>query len=120
MFEDSFSEISFCLLCTKSFSLRKEISFSDKISEKELIDFKNTNKICDDEIAWEITSDNSKIQEISFPVVKNYFTVAMANEFSKLLSIMPTYEKNWLYISPKHEMSLLNFLEKCDANQNNK
>jgi uncharacterized protein len=88
----------------------KAIPLSDKISERDLIKFKNKYNIDPKNIAWEISQDKEEL-DLSFPVVKYHMTVTSAKESSLLLTTIPSIVSNWVYVAPEYEISILKFLE---------
>lgn len=89
----------------------KAISLSDIISGKDLTKFKNKLNLEDDKIYWEI-SEKKEEMSLAFPVVKEHMTIVKAKDLSSLLSKISFDLSNWVYISPDHEISLIQFLEK--------
>ena len=89
----------------------KAIAISDKISERDLIKFKNKYDIADDKIAWEIFEKREEM-DLSFPVVKHHLTIIKAKDSSTLFSTLPSNRSNWVYVSPEYEISVVKFLEK--------
>ena len=89
----------------------KAIPLSDRISEKDLIKFKNKYDIKDNQIEWEL-EEKKKELDLTFPVVKHQLTILKANECSELLSKVPPSISNWVYIAPSYEIPMLQFFEK--------
>lgn len=89
----------------------KAISISDKISERDLIKFKNKYDISDENIAWEIFEKKEEMN-LTFPVAKHHLTIIKAMDSSTLFSCLPSNRSNWVYVAPEYEISVIKFLEK--------
>lgn len=89
----------------------RAIALPQKISEKHLIDFYQTNKIKEENIAWEFTEEISMEGRFCFPVSRRHFMTRKASECSDLLLKLPSRSQNWVYIAPEHDLELVHFLE---------
>lgn len=95
--------------------LRKQrfraMALPEKITEKDVKDFKTSRKLSDEEMAWEFVSSLGSSQKPSFPVSKRHMIVQKAEECSDLLPKISSKTFNWLYIAPEHDFEFVSFLE---------
>ncbi|MBI3508623.1 MAG: HD domain-containing protein [Chlamydiia bacterium] len=91
----------------------RAISLPANITEKEMKDFKAKNKLSDNDIEWEFAQPEpiSIHERFSFPVSRRHVLIQKASECSELLLKTPTHRLNWVYISPQHDLSLVQFLD---------
>ena len=90
----------------------RAVALSDLIAEKDLIEFKNKNKLTDADIDWEFHKNEAPPDRLSFPVSRRHVVIQKARECSDLLLKVPSKKSNWVYISPEHDLDLIQFLEK--------
>jgi len=89
----------------------RAIALPDQILEADLIKFKTQNKLTDSEIDWEFHKNEILGERFSFPVSRRHFVIQKARDCSDLLLKVPHKKANWVYISPEHDLELVNFLE---------
>jgi len=89
----------------------RTIALPETMTEKALKDFKEKFGIKDADIAWEFFSKTSPPDRFSFPVSKRHVIIQKARDCSDLLLKVPSKVSSWVYISPKHDLDLINFLE---------
>lgn len=89
----------------------RAIALPDQITEEDLKKFKAQNKITDTEIDWEFNRNEIPAERFSFPVSRRHFVIQKARDCSDLLLKVPSKKANWVYISPEHDLELVNFLE---------
>lgn len=89
----------------------RAIALPDHISEEMLEQFKKKHKLADSEIAWEFHKAQSFQDRLSFPVSRRHFMIQKAKDCSDLLLKVPSRKEDWVYISPKYDLELVNFLE---------
>ncbi|HSX25478.1 MAG TPA: HD domain-containing protein [Chlamydiales bacterium] len=90
----------------------RAIALPDAITEKELKEFKTKNKLTDAEIDWEFHKAEPPLDRLSFPVSRRHVIIQKARDCSDLLLKVPSKKSNWVYISPEHDLELVNYLEK--------
>lgn len=88
----------------------KAIPLSGKINEGILLKIKEKNNLSDQDIHWEIRQ-RPRAQDLSFPVLRKHLPLAKATSLSKILSGIPAPKCNWVYISPKYEIILVQALQ---------
>ncbi len=89
----------------------RAIDIPAAITKKEMIDFKNKNNIPDRELVIEFQKEPDVKEKLNFPLSKRHTIVRKACECSDLLLKMHDFASNWIYVSPKHDLTLINFLE---------
>lgn len=90
----------------------RAIALPPDILEKDLIVFKKKNSIADRELAWEFTKEPTFSPEtLNFPVARRHIVIQKARDVSDLLLRIPLDKANWVYISPKHDLEFVHFLE---------
>lgn len=89
----------------------RAIALPDQISEKDLKEFKAKYKLKDAEIDWEFHILQPPSDRLLFPVSRRHFLIQKAKECSDLLLKVPSKKENWVYISPEHDLELVNFFE---------
>ena len=88
----------------------RAIALPDKITEKELLEYKEKNKLKDSEIEWEFQGSISTLNCFNFPVSKRHVLVQKAYDCSDLLLNLPSKKSNWVYISPNHDFNFVEFI----------
>ncbi len=63
------------------------------------------------EIDWEFAPIKTGTDSLSFPVARRQMAIQRARDCSDLLVKIPSHPWNWVYISPKKDLQLVNFLE---------
>lgn len=89
----------------------RAIELPDAIQEKDVIDFKNQNGIGDNDIFVEFQKNTPIAEKLNFPVSKRHIIIQNARDCSDLLLKVPEAKTNWVYVSPKYDLALINFLE---------
>ncbi len=89
----------------------RAIALPEEMGEKDLKEFKAKKKLPDDVIDWEFHKQTMPSNRLSFPVSRRHMVIQKAKECSDLLLKVPTKKLNWVYISPEHDLDLINFLE---------
>ena len=89
----------------------RAIALMDKVSEKDLIEFKSKHKLSDAEIDWEFHVSDTPVNRLCFPVSRRHMVIQKARDCSDLLLKVPSKKSNWVYISPEHDLELVNYLE---------
>lgn len=90
----------------------RAIELPEAVTEKDMKDFKEMNKLSDAAINWEFSQKEVRLDRLSFPVSKRHVVIQKARECSELLLKVPAKKTNWVYISPEHDLALVNYLEK--------
>jgi len=90
----------------------RAIALPDSMVEADLKKFKEKHKLSDAEIDWEFHRAELPPNRLSFPVSRHHVLVQKARDCSDLLLKVPSKKSNWVYISPEHDLELVNFLEK--------
>ncbi len=88
----------------------KAIPLSGKINDAILIKIKEKNNLSDQDVYWEIRQ-MPRPQDLNFPVLRKHLPLAKAISLSKVLSGIPAAKCNWVYISPKYEIILVQELQ---------
>jgi HD superfamily phosphohydrolase len=89
----------------------RAIALPDTMTEKAMKEFKAKAKLKDVDIDWEFQKADPPMDKLSFPVSKRHVIIQKARECSDLLLKVPSKKSNWVYISPEHDLELVNFLE---------
>lgn len=89
----------------------RAIAIPCAMEEKHLRDFKSKNKIPDREFFWEFAKGLLPGENLNFPVSRRHITIQKASESSDLLLKVPEVCLNWVYISPRHDLELVNYLD---------
>lgn len=90
----------------------RAIALPDAVTEKDMEDFREKNKLSKTAIDWEFSQKEQRLDRLSFPVSKRHVVIQKARECSELLLKVPSKKTNWVYIAPEHDLALVNFLEK--------
>ncbi|PIS02925.1 MAG: phosphohydrolase [Chlamydiae bacterium CG10_big_fil_rev_8_21_14_0_10_42_34] len=89
----------------------RAIALSDNVSKEDLENFKTRHKLTDADIDWEFHKADLPPDRLSFPVSRRHLVIQKAKDCSDLLLKVPSKKENWVYISPEHDLELVNFLE---------
>ena len=89
----------------------RAIALPDPISEEDMKKFKSKRKLTDAEIDWEFHKADLPLDRLSFPVSRRHLVIQKARDCSDLLLKVPSKKANWVFISPEHDLELINFLE---------
>ncbi len=90
----------------------RALALASDITEKDLILFKKKRSIAERDLAWEFVKETSFAPEaFTFPVARRHVVIQKASDVSDLLLRIPLDKANWVYISPKHDLDLVDFLE---------
>jgi hypothetical protein len=89
----------------------RAIALPESMTEKDLIGFKKSANIKDQNIEWEFFKVSSLQERLLFPVSRRHVIVQKASQCSDLLSKIPSKQSNWVYIAPENDLALINFLE---------
>lgn len=88
----------------------RAIALPDALTEQAMQDFQEAAQIPRGEIVWEIVENDSLSDRLSFPVSKRHVIIQKAKDCSDLLLKVPSKKSSWVYISPKHDLALAEFL----------
>lgn len=88
----------------------RAIQLPASITASQLEAFRAREGLKKGEMEWEFPEACSG-PAMTFPVSRRHVTICRAHECSELLLKMPETAMNWVYISPKHDLALVNFLE---------
>jgi len=86
----------------------KAILIPNNILEKDLVKFKEINKLRDFEMEWQI--DEDKKEKLSFPILKKS-SICKSIDCSFLLSRNIYPQNNWAFVSPEYEVIVSKFLK---------
>jgi HD superfamily phosphohydrolase len=90
----------------------RAIALPQGVLEKDLALFKKKHMIAERDLAWEFTKEPSIPPEtLNFPVARRHVVTQKARDVSDLLLRIPLDKANWVYVSPKHDLELIHFLE---------
>ncbi|MBI5273141.1 MAG: HD domain-containing protein [Chlamydiia bacterium] len=89
----------------------RALALPDTMTAKDLQVFKAQEKIADKDIDWEFHQQQPPPDRLSFPVSRRHVVIQKARECSDLLLKVSYKRSNWVYISPKYDLNLINFLE---------
>ena len=90
----------------------RAIALPQGVLEKDLILFKKKHLIAERDLAWEFTKEPTISPEtLNFPVARRHVVTQKARDVSDLLLRIPLDKANWVYVSPKHDLELVHFLE---------
>lgn len=89
----------------------RAIALPAHVSQDDLVHFKEFYKLKDSEVDWEFHPLEVASDRFSFPVSRRHFMIEKAKDCSDLLLKVPSRKDNWIYISPEHDLELVNFLE---------
>ena len=89
----------------------RAIALPDSLTEKDLRDFKIKMKMREGDIEWEFFASETPPDLLFFPVSRRHVIIQKAKDASDLLLKVPSKKTNWVYVSPKWDLELVNFLE---------
>lgn len=90
----------------------RAIALPPSISEKDLALFKKNHSIQERDLAWEFAKESSLPSDaLDFPVARRHVVIQKARDISDLLQKIPLDRTNWVYVSPKHDLEFVDFLE---------
>lgn len=89
----------------------RAIALLDRMSEKDVKQFKENHRLKDEEIDWEFSSIEPPPNRLCFPVSRRHIIVQKAKDCSDLLLKIPSKKSNWVYISPERDFEFIKFLE---------
>ncbi len=89
----------------------RAIALHEKITERDLQEFKEKQKLKDDQIGWEFHKGEIPSARLSFPVSKRHTLIQKASRCSDLLLKVPAKKTNWVFITPEKDLLLADFLE---------
>ncbi len=90
----------------------RAIALPDAVSSSDLESFKKKNELTDADIVWEFEPEKPRVEKLTFPVAKRNVIIKKARECSDVLLKALSKKSNWVYIAPKYDLSLSQFLEK--------
>ena len=93
----------------------RAIPLPDDVKESDLEEFKTTKGLTDSDISWEFEPEKRGSGKLSFPVAKRHVIIKKARECSDVLIKALSKTSNWVYIAPKYDLDLGQFLEKWDS-----
>jgi HD superfamily phosphohydrolase len=89
----------------------RAIALPDSVTVEDLKKFKEKHKLNDGDIDWEFHKIEMPPDRLSFPVSRRHVVIQKARDCSDLLLKVPSKKSNWVYISPEHDLELVNYLE---------
>jgi uncharacterized protein len=90
----------------------RAIDLPETMTEKDISEFKSKNNLSDRDLVVEFHQDTPAAEKLNFPVSRRHVVIQKARECSDLLLQVPERKKmNWVYVSPAHDLALINFLE---------
>ena len=92
----------------------RAIALPDEVNITDLEEFKRTRGLTDADISWEFEPEKVGFVRLSFPVVKRHVIIKKAKECSDVLIKALSKKSNWVYIAPRYDLDLEQFLEKWD------
>lgn len=102
-------------LCLTDRSLRfKAIPLAISLNEKKWNQLKKELKIPEDSILWRPSKSSSGAARLNFLVLQRRGTVVPASTCSNIS--IPSDSKSWIYVAPRYEKKLLEYLEKSYEN----
>jgi uncharacterized protein len=95
----------------------RAIALPETMTEPVLKKFKEQHHLDDSEIDWEFSPPPPPSNRLSFPVSRRHVVIQKARDCSDLLLKVPHKKMNWVYISPKRDLELVNFLEDWNSSK---
>src|SRR5690606_24856765 len=92
----------------------RAIALPESVSENDLQNFKKSNSIASQDLAWEFPQKTNTSEALNFPVSKHHVLLQKARDSSDLLLKIPQNRSSWAYVSPKHDLEMIHFLESWD------
>ena len=89
----------------------RAIALPEGMVEKDMADFKKANGLSDRDVVVEFQKDAPAVEKLNFPVSKRHVIIQKARDCSDLLLKVPETRTHWVYVSPEHDLMLINFLE---------
>lgn len=89
----------------------RAIQLPSNVKEGDLKDFAQKYQLKETDVEWELMERDTTIDRFSFPVSCKHLTIRKAKDCSDLLMKVPAFSPHWIYISPKHDIELSQFLE---------
>ena len=89
----------------------RAIALPTSITEKGLSLFKSQNRVGEKDIAWEFPKVVPCVENLNFPISRRHVLIQKARDCSDLLYKIPEVSSNWVYISPEHDLAMVDFLE---------
>ena len=89
----------------------RAIALPETMTEADIADFKKKNGLSDRDIVVEFQKTAPISEKLNFPVSKRHIIIQKARDCSDLLLKVPEIKTNWVYVSPQHDLMLINFLE---------
>ncbi len=93
----------------------RAVALDERITEKDIQEFKRSEKLNDEEIGWEFHKGEIPSNRLSFPVSKRHVLIQKASNCSDLLLRVPSKKTNWVFITPERDLLLVDFLEHWGA-----
>ncbi len=90
----------------------RAILLEDKISKEEIQQFREKNSISEEELVLEFKEPYLIKKDLSFPVSRRNLEMQSATNCSSLLSNIPAFSNNWVYIDPKFEILFIKHFKK--------
>jgi len=90
----------------------RAISLPEDMDVSHLRNFKEKYKLTDADIDWEFHKAEQPLEGFSFPVSRRHVIIKKARDCSDFLVKTFSKKSNWVYISPEHDLHLVEFLEK--------
>ena len=77
--------------------------------------FKKEKKIPERSLVFEFPNKEPLGESFNFPVSKRHIIIQNARECSHLLFKVPEERTNWVYVSPRYDLALVDFIESTGA-----
>ena len=89
----------------------RAIALPASINEKSLTLFKSQHVVKERDISWEFCKAPCSADNLNFPISRRHVLIQKASACSDLLYRIPETSTNWVYISPQHDLAMVDFLE---------
>lgn len=89
----------------------RAIDLPEGMTENDIADFKGKNHIPERDLVVEFPKETRSEEKLNFPVSKRHIIIQKARDCSDLLLKVCEKKTNWVYVSPEHDLALINFLE---------
>jgi HD superfamily phosphohydrolase len=93
----------------------RAIALPNTVTEKSLSAFKKEKKIPERSLVFEFPNKEPLGESFNFPVSKRHIIIQNARECSHLLFKVPEERTNWVYVSPRYDLALVDFIESTGA-----
>ena len=94
----------------------RAVALPETVTEKNLMEFKEKHNIEDRELVTEFPKKTVSINEaFNFPVCKRHAFIQKARDCSHLLLKVPEEKINWVYVSPRYDLALTDFIDSLDV-----